>query len=225
MQKSIYLSPSTQEKNIGAGNYGSEEYRANQIIDITEKVLKNHGIKVYRNKPTMSLTQVVEDSNSKNPDVHLAVHTNAFDEKTSGCEAFCHKFGGNGEKLARAVYNRIAKITPGADRGVKESYKIYNGKPMYEPCYTKAAAALIEVDFHDNPSTAAWIVENIELIGTEIAKGVLDFFGITFIPEEKVNNNLYRVIAGSFSNYQNAVSQVEKLKKMGIDSFIYKYSH
>ena len=54
MSKTIYLSPSTQEKNIGKGNYKSEEYQMNKVCDITVKVLKQHGVVVYRNKPTMT---------------------------------------------------------------------------------------------------------------------------------------------------------------------------
>lgn len=219
MSKSVYLSPSTQEKNIGVGNYGSEEYRCNQIIDITESELKRHGITIYRNKPSMSISQIVVDSNNKKPDIHLACHTNAFDGDTRGCEVFCHRFGGNGEKLARAVYNRIAKLTPGNDRGVKEGYQLYNGKPLYETCYTTAPAALLEIDFHDNPDAAQWIINNIEKIGIEIAKGILNYFGIQY-QEKPITENLFRVVAGSYEYIENAKSQVEKLKKLGIDSFV-----
>lgn len=222
--KSIYLSPSAQEKNIGAGNYGTEEKRCNEIADITEPILKMHGIKVYRNKPSMSLTQIVADSNSKKPDIHFAVHSNAFDKKTRGCEIFCHKKGGNGEKLAKAVYKRIAELTPVTDRGIKEGYNFYNGKPMYETCYTDASAALIEIDFHDNPEGAKWIIENIEIIGIEIAKGILDYFGITYNPQNSSDNKtFYRVVTGSYSVKENALKQCEKLKKVGFDSFITTY--
>ena len=34
--KSIYLSPSTQENNVGAGSYGTEEQRMNQIMDLSK---------------------------------------------------------------------------------------------------------------------------------------------------------------------------------------------
>lgn len=221
MAKSVYLSPSTQENNIGAGQYGAEEKRCNQIVDVIEPILRMHGIVTYRNKPSMTLKQIVEDSNSKKPTIHFAVHTNAFDRKSRGCEVFCHRFGGNGEKLARKVYDRISKLTPTSDRGVKEGYKFYNGKPMYETCYTTAPATLVEVDFHDNPEGAKWIIENIETIGIEIARGILDFFGITYIPKP-ANLHYYRVIAGSYSSKENAENQVEKLKAAGFDSFILK---
>lgn len=179
---SVYLSPSTQEKNIGANNYGSEEYRMNQVADVTEEILKQHGIKVYRNKPTMSLGEVVRDSNIKNVDIHFAIHSNAYNKKSRGCEIFCYKKGGEGEKLSKAVYSKIEALTPSKDRGIKEGYNFYGtGKHMYEVAYTKVPASLIEIAFHDNPSDAIWIIKNIIPIGILIAQGIIEYFGIKYI--------------------------------------------
>lgn len=225
MTKSVYLSPSTQEHNIGAGSYGTEEKRCNQITDIIAPILIRHSIKVYRNKPSMSLTQVVADSNSKKPGIHFAVHTNAFNKKARGCEIFCHRYGGEGEKLARAVYKRVSALTPTGDRGVKEGYNFYNGKPMYETCYTTAPAALIEIAFHDNLEDAKWIIANIETIGIAIAKGILAYFGVKYQEYEQAEKpkQYYRVVAGSYANKDNAENQVQRLKKAGFDSFITLY--
>ena len=170
MSKSIYLSPSMQEKNLGAGVYGTEEYRMNRLADVVEPLLKAAGLIVYRNRPEMMLKQMVDDSNSNNPSIHFALHTNAGGAR--GCEVYAYSPGGEGEKLARAVYKRIEALTPVADRGVKFSQSFYELKN------TKAPAALIEVDFHDDPVGAAWIIENMILIGQEIAVGILEYFGI-----------------------------------------------
>ena len=195
MSKSIYLSPSTQEKNIGVGNYGTEEKRMNQVADVTERVLKQHGLVVYRNKPEMTLAQVVTDSNSKKPDIHFAIHSNAGSGNSRGCEVYCHKFGGSGEKLARAVYSEIEPITPSSDRGVKEGCNHYGqGKPLYELAYTTAPAALIEIAYHDNKDDAVWIINNIEVIGTVIAKGILKYFAIPFQKENSSLENDIKVL-------------------------------
>ena len=70
--KRIYLSPSAQENNVGAGSYGTEEQRMNQLCDLVEKKLKGR-YQIYRNRPEMSLQQIVADSNAKKPDIHLAL--------------------------------------------------------------------------------------------------------------------------------------------------------
>lgn len=185
MSKSVYLSPSTQEKNVGVGNYGTEEAMMNKVADTVERVLKGHGLKVYRNMPEMLLAQVVTDSNNKKPNIHFAIHSNASNGKARGCEVFCHKFGGQGEKLARAIYAELSPLTPTSDRGVMEGYNFYGmGKHMYELAKTNAPAALVEIAFHDNTEDAKWITYNIEEIGIALAKGVLKYFGIDYISED-----------------------------------------
>lgn len=215
----VYLSPSTQERNIGYGNYGSEEFRCNLICDVVEKELIRHYLEVTRNEPTMSLREVVESSNHLEADIHFAIHTNAFNKKARGCEIFCHRFGGEGHKLAKSVYKRIEKLTPTKDRGVKEGHSFYSGLPMYELAYTSMPASLIEIAFHDNPEDAKWIMENMEDIGIGIARGILDYFGIKY-EQKEVTETLYRVMAGSYRFKDNAKNQVEKLKAKGFDACI-----
>ena len=167
---SIYVSPSTQEANSGAGNYRSEELVMNRVADVLEPILKAHGIMCYRNNPDWNLYQVVADSNLKNPDVHFAIHSNAGGGR--GCEVFAYAPGGDGERLARAVYAEIEPMTPTTDRGVK-----FNER-LYELRATNAPAALIEIAFHDNFEDATWILNNIQPIGEALARGILNYFGI-----------------------------------------------
>ncbi len=85
MGKSIYLSPSAQENNIGVLNYGDEERRMNEFCDkLIWYLNKGKGdIAIYRNDPSMSLTQIIEDSNAKSPDFHFSIHSNAGKLKTA----------------------------------------------------------------------------------------------------------------------------------------------
>ena len=150
MIKSVYLSPSTQEGNIGIGDYGTEEKRMNQVCDVIQKHLLRHGITIFRNRPEMSLKQVVADSNNKSPAIHFAIHSNASNGNARGCEIYCHRFGGEGERLARLVYGELLPLTPAKGRGVKEGRNHFGpGKPLYELAKTTAPAALAEISFHD----------------------------------------------------------------------------
>lgn len=175
----VYISPSLQEKNVGVGNYGTEEMRMNQIADVVCKVLKEKNVDVKRNNPKMTLSQAVEDSNKFKPDLHVAIHSNSANGKVRGCEVFCHSKGGTGEQLANNIYLALASRTPSSDRGVKEGKDYYRpGKHMYETFKTKAPAALVEVAFHDNKEDAEWVIKNIRVIGQAIAKAVLKTLGI-----------------------------------------------
>jgi N-acetylmuramoyl-L-alanine amidase len=168
-----YLSPSNQEHNIGVGTYGTEETKMNQITDIIETELKKLGHTVYRNKPTMTLAEIVKDSNSKVVDIHVALHSNASNGKARGCEIYCHKFGGKGEKLARSIYEFLEPLTPAKDKGVKQGFNFYGeGKHMYELAKTKSPSCLIEVSFHDNIEDANWIISHKKAIALAIVAGI-----------------------------------------------------
>lgn len=171
MAKSVYLSPSMQENNRGAGNFGTEEYRMNQVADVVQRILLTAGVTVYRNKPEWTLKQMVNDSNAKNPNIHFAIHSNAGGGR--GCEVYCYSKGSESERLAKAVYAEVEPLTPTSDRGVKI------GSHLYEIRKTVATAALIEIAFHDNADDAAFITNNIETIGTAIARGILKYFGMS----------------------------------------------
>ncbi|NMB44729.1 MAG: SH3 domain-containing protein [Clostridiales bacterium] len=189
----IYLSPSKQENNIGYGDYGSEEMRMNQITDVICNYLDKTEIVYYRNNPNMTLREIINDSNSKNPDIHFSIHSNAGGG--SGAECFIYDWGGERERFARIVYERIANITPMEDRGIKVRPNLaeLNG--------TTAPSCLLEIAFHDRQEDAVWIMNNIELIGIELARGICEYFAVPF-PEPTVN--FYRVR----TSWDNPKSQI-----------------
>jgi len=158
----------------------------NQICDVVQEELLRHGITVFRNRPDMTLKQVVEDSNRKDPTIHFAIHSNAHTGQARGSEVFCHRFGGEGERLAKLVYSELEPLTPTKDRGVKEGLNHFGpGKPLYELDKTNAPAALVEIAFHDNSEDAKWILANIVPIGIALAKGILNYFVVPYIEEDK----------------------------------------
>lgn len=168
----VYISPSSQHDNVGVGNYGTEEVRMNQIADVVESELKRVGITTLRNNPSMDITQMVAASNNFGADVHLAIHSNAGG--ATGAEAYYYTGSTASKKLAQAVYDNIAPMTPTADRGVKATTE------LYEVWATNAVATLVEIAFHDNVADAAFIINNIQAIGVAIAKGVCSYLGIDF---------------------------------------------
>lgn len=216
MKKSVYLSPSMQEHNLGAGSYGTEEKRMNQIADILGAELLRHGLGIYRNNPEWTLSQAAADSNARNPNLHLAIHSNAGGGR--GCEVYAYAAGGEGEKAARVIYEELEVITPTADRGVKF-------KPgFYELRATDAPAVLVEIAFHDNTEDVAWIISNIEPIAIALAKGVLRYFGINYIPQKikplQDSWRFYRVQVGAFSDQRKAEELRDRLLKAGFNGYV-----
>lgn len=182
--KSIYLSPSTQENNVGAGSYGTEERRMNEIMDLIENQLRGKYI-LYRNRPEMSLRQVVADSNAKSPDLHFALHSNAGG--SLGTECWICARGGQAEKFANLLYKKVGALTPTADRGVKVSTS------LYEVNKTRAPAVILEIDFHDNAQAAQWIIDNKTAVAHACVQAIMEFFGdaVPEQPEEKPTEKWY----------------------------------
>jgi N-acetylmuramoyl-L-alanine amidase len=82
----------------------------------------------------------------------------------------------------------------------------------------KAPTVYIEVDFHDVPDVAKWIVEHTEEIGEAICKGVCNHYGVTY--KAKETGKLYRVQVGAYSVKANAEAMLANLKKAGFEGYI-----
>lgn len=172
--KTIYLSPSLQEYNVGYGDYGTEEYRMNRIADILEKLLKEKGYIVYRNKPQNSIQEVVKVSNILIPDIHIALHSNASAKEYAGrgIEIYVNKKGTKAEKLAQYIYDEMIKIYPDPKFG----RGVFYSNELYELRETTAPAVLIEVAFHDNVDDAKWIINNEKAIAIAISNAIDKYF-------------------------------------------------
>jgi len=170
----IYISPSTQEHNAGVGPFGTEEFEMNGIADILIHLIAKDGRFVWRrNSPIMDIYQIATDSNTWGADIHVALHSNAGGGE--GTEVYAYGPGTNSERLARALYNQIAPLSPGIDRGVK-----YNPGLMEVGDRVSATAALIELGFHDDLEDATWIAYNPEMISKALYMGICDYFGYDY---------------------------------------------
>ena len=212
----IYLSPSSQHENPYAYGGTNEAAQCMKIAQACEVALKRCGFNVAVGGGTMYTR--VPDSNKWGADLHVAIHTNAANGKTTGTRCYAWKTGGDGFRAAQAIFNVLAPITPGVSEGVFEQ------RGWYEIKNTKAPCAYVECEFHDVPETAKWIVEHTKEIGDAIAKGICNFYGVAFVPETPPEAEepkvLYRVQCGAFSKKENAEALVARLKAAGFDAII-----
>lgn len=222
MATKVYLSPSDQWSNTVADKAHSEAHHCKQIAQAAQKYLKLNGftVKIGDNSKEGSYIKRATDSNNWGADVHICIHTNAGGGK--GTEVLCYPTSKN-NKYVKAVYNRVAKLTPTSDRGIRAN------AGLFEINSTKAVCVYIEVEFHDNNKTESWIDSNIDAIGKAIAQGVCDAEGKSFISGTSTSSGskpstgkLYTVQTGAYSKKANADAQAKKLKKDGFDAYVYK---
>jgi len=142
--------------------------------------LLHKGFTVFYAAPTVSdipLSERVATANAKKADIYVSVHANASGSgefnSGQGVETFCYKFGGNAEKLARAVHAQLIKGTKQKDRGVKEG----NFQVLRQ---TKMPAILVEAAFMTNLEEAKLLASDKfrEEVAEEIYKGICAYYGL-----------------------------------------------
>ena len=239
MAYNIFLSPSNQTDNYYAAGNTTEAVQCGRIASFCEAALKRCGFNVL----TMhyyTMAQKVARSNSWGADLHVPIHTNAFNQSVTGTRLFSYNLTGSGYKAAKAIFDFLAPLTPGRS----ESISAYPG--LYEINYANAPTAYVEAEFHDVPSAAAWIIAHVQDIGEAICQGICKYFGVAYVAPEaeapeaapdkttdeeeaeseepKKTKTYYRVIVekhdetrlGSFSVEANAENLVKSLKDLGV---------
>ena len=212
--KKIYLSPSEQPDNRYAYGNTNEKAVCCEIATYAEAALKRNGFEVITGTST-SLGARCSEADKWGADLYIPIHTNAFNGKVSGTRMFCYRLSGEGYNACKAIYDVLAPITPG------KSENITANPGLYEIKNPKAPTVYIEVDFHDVPDVAKWLIENTKRIGEAICKGVCYHYGVTYKVEEKQETGkLYRVQVGAYSKKANAYAMLAKLKQAGFDGYI-----
>lgn len=201
----VYISPSTQEMNRGLLPFGTEEAEMNKIADVLMSLLIKDGrFVIKRNSINMDPYQCAEDSNNFGSDIHVAIHSNAGGGE--GTEVFAYGAGSNSEKLAKAIYDRIAPLSPGSDRGVK-----YNPKLIEVGNNVNATSCLIELAFHDNSGDAKWMFGSRDVIAKALYDGVCDYFGYARKEENAVDKDGYLLVRVLDSKSAEVQAQIIKM--------------
>ena len=205
----ILISSGHTLKGVGYGSTGyiieSEENRV--LSNIVVKYLKYAGHEVdYHevNEGSDYLEKQVAKANSKDYDLVVQIHFNAFKltENAMGTETYY--LSESGKVWAEKINDKLSTVFK--SRGVKK------GTGLYWLKNTKGISVLIEVCFVDSKHDTDTYKVNKEHIGKLIAEAI-NRKEIS-MPSEV----FYRVVAGSYSNKENAQKQIENLKKKGIDN-------
>lgn len=209
----VYLSPSDQTRNMYAGMSGvSEADICRKIANACQKALERCGIEVCNNQ-TYNMANRVKQSNRWSADIHVCIHTNAYNGKVGGTRVYTYSNKTAALPYAKAIYSGLSAISPG------KSDNMTTYPTLYELRMTKAKAVYCECEFHDVTEYAKWIVNNVDSIGETICKGICSASGIKYI-EPSTSNKLYTVQVGAFSVYANAEAMSKKLKAAGFENFV-----
>lgn len=200
----IYLSPSSQPENKYAYGNTNEQEQCRRIAAACEVALKRCGFEVV-NGSYGTMYERVAESNSWCADLHVPIHTNAYDGQVSGTRVFCFNTTGEGYKAAVCVFNALAPVTPGTSESVTPN------QDLYEVDYASAPTVYIEVEFHDVAACAKWIIENVVVIGEAIAKGICKYYGVAYVPEV---TEKYAIVIEQYDTEFEADAKLDKIKAL-----------
>lgn len=229
--KRIYLSPSNQPKNLYAVGNTNEKVEMEAVAKKMKTILDAE----YACETIIATTSLAidatgraQEAKDKGCDVYLALHSNAGGSgKASGAVAFYHPGSEESKALARNVVkelNAICPIPSNRNTSVNNGMLLYKGYGLAEirnPYKAGLVGVLAETDFHDNPKTAKWVIDNKDAIARAYVDALVKTFKIERKPvavEEK--GKLYRVQAGAFKEKANAEDLVKKLNAAGFEAVV-----
>lgn len=203
----VYLSPSDQTKNAYAYGNTTEAEQCGKIADACRAALERCGVSVKVGH-MISMQQKCSESNAFGAELHVPIHTNAFNGSVMGTRMFCYNTG-KGMAACKAIFARVAPLSPGTSENIQVNPK------LYEVRVPKAPTAYLECEFHDTVEGARWLVENTTAIGEAIAHGICDYFGVTFkapeqpAPAKSVDEVAREVIRGEWGNGSDRRQRLE----------------
>lgn len=194
MAKKIYLSPSSQSENAYATGSTNEQAQCRKIATACAEFLKKHGFEVKCANYGTMYTRTSE-SNSWGADLHVPIHTNAFNGKvTGGTQIYMLKLSGEHKKVGQAVFDRLAPLTVGTSHE-----KLVQNSSFYEIKRSNALCVYCECEFHDTIVGANYIINNAKAIGEAIAKGICDYYGVKVSTEtETPKEDVKKAYTGAF---------------------------
>ena len=216
MAYKIYLSPSNQSSNKYATGNTNEMAQCDKIAKAAQTALTRCGFSVKVGKSGDTMQNRCSESDAFKADIHMPIHTNAFDTKTTGGTlVMLYKSSTEHNKAGKALLDAVGKISPGGD------YALRYRTDLYELSAPTAMSLYLEVEFHDTATGSNWIINNISNIGEAIAKGMCSYFGVSYKAstsesETPVSTTTYsiKMLRISKGASTNTVGQVMTLQRI-----------
>jgi len=200
----LYLSPSNQPANRYAVGGTNEKVQMEAVAQSVAFYLREYELEVVMASFALQFPQRDEEAKAKGCTDYLAIHSNAGGGgKAIGTVAFYHPERPETKAVATRLVIELDKICPYPEnrfRQVQDGMVPYDGRGLGEirdPEDKGLNSNLLEVNFHDNPIIAQWIIDNKDLIAQTIVKAYVGALGISKKVIVKPINVVVPVIKGN----------------------------
>ncbi|WP_349409719.1 N-acetylmuramoyl-L-alanine amidase [Pseudalkalibacillus sp. SCS-8] len=225
----VVLDPGHGGSDSGAvyKQYREKDFNLKVALMVREFLLESYVVKVLMTRAkdeTVSLKERTDFANKKNADYFFSIHHNAAGG--SGFESFIYNGNiNNSTKVIQGIIHKEIVFT-------MDKYNVFNRGQKRANFYvlrnTRMNAMLIEVLFIDNEKDLKLMLNDKFLrdVAMATATGIAKALNLPRKEKPKpkpepVPGTIYKVIAGSFKEEENAKDRAEMLASKKIDSYIY----
>jgi len=166
----------------------NEKVQMEAVAAIVQNLMGAYNVNTFMANLNLGIakTERPTEAQNNNCDFYLAIHSNATGtiNYAVGTVAFYHPNSVKSKELAENLVkeiNAICPYTPNRSETVINGMLAFNGQGYGEirsPMQLGIPSALVEVNFHDNPTTANWIVNNKDAIAQAIVRANVKTFGL-----------------------------------------------
>lgn len=182
---SVYLSPSVDDQQVVITGGNEEEYM-NMVADAMIPYLKASGISFDRNDPEMTVSQIIEQSNSKYHDLHLILNMESGVGNLAGLMRginVIHYTGSPGGSVAaRVFYDNLKTIYPDPNLVTLSSDRL---NPQLRD--TDATALMVDLGYRDNYTDVNWLRNNLDTIAKTLVMSIAEYLGVPFVNVQPPN--------------------------------------
>lgn len=225
----LYLSPSNQPKNLYAVGNTNEKEQMEQVALLVQEKLKSYEIDTIMadfNKG-ISKNQRPADARNSKCDFYLAIHSNATGSVNTavGAVGLYHPNSEVSKKLSLVLVEELDKICPyKSNRFSTQINGLTGNKGSYygeikHPFDLGIPSTLIEVNFHDNPTVARWIIDNKDLIADAIVKGLVKVFDLK---KKEVKEEVKEEVVQAVEEKYNTIDEIPSWGKETVAKLVEK---
>lgn len=183
----IYLSPSKQPANLYAVGDTNEEEQMVAVAKMVYENLQKYKCEVMMADLTIGigLNERATEAANNNCNVYLAIHSNATGKAPTATGPVCFHYPEDeeGMKLGRNLIDALTECCPiESNQGwLIDGMAAFDGQGYAEvrnPHAMGLMGLIVEVNFHDNPVTAQWIIDNKPVIADAITDALIKTYGL-----------------------------------------------
>lgn len=183
----IYLSPSKQPGNLYAVGDTNEEEQMVAVAKMVYNNLQKYKCEVMLADLTIGIgiNERSAEAAANNCNVYLAIHSNATGKAPTATGPVCFHYPNDeeGMTLGRNLIDKLTQCCPiQSNQGwLINGMEAFDGAGYGEvrnPHNVGIMGLIVEVNFHDNPITAQWIIDNKPVIADAITEALVETYGL-----------------------------------------------